>query len=170
MRIKSALALILTGGFYFFTWSDFVLAEVKAKYDAFTNKTTFTLTGEWVENKPIFHVFYESDGQKPDPRLSAQVGFYIRESCGDPNFVADGKRVQPEPASEALKPHMTVVDLKSNGVTYPAVFGYTDYNLPQIRQIAEAKSVKYQLCDRIFTLSPKDQTELRKFLSYFKDK
>jgi hypothetical protein len=168
MSTKSTLTVVLASAFSL-AWSNYALAEVQSKYDQFKDKTSITVTGEWVKNKPVLHVRYQTNGQKPDPKQSAQVGFFVNKACGNPRFLADGKRVEVEAGSESPTDlHLTLNEYNEDTRNIEGFFGFSFYNLPQIKQIATAKSVHYKLCSQVFLLSPQEQAELRKFLSYFK--
>ena len=168
-QVKLILTILLSSTVSI-SWSSHALAEVKAKYDQFKNKTTITVFGKRVHNRPLLHVWHQSDGQNPDSNQSATVGFLINQACGNPNFLADGKRVQPQSGTDSPTDlHLTTNDFNEDTKNIQGLFGFTFYNLPQVKQIATAKSVQYQLCKQVFTLSPQDQAELRKFLSYFKE-
>jgi hypothetical protein len=168
MQVKPALTVLLASTLSL-GWSGLASAEVAAKYDAFKDKTTIILFGKQVHNKPLLYAWHQSDGQKPNLSQSAMVGFISSRACTNPNFLADGKRVQPKPGSDSpLNPHLMPMDMGEGAQRVPGVYSFNFYKLPQIKQIATAKSVQYKLCDQVFTLSPQEQAELRKFLSYFK--
>lgn len=74
----------------------------------------------------------------------------------------------PNPSGET-QPGIDISPAQVNtdtGVTnHRFVFNF--YDLPQVKQIAATKSVKYKVCDNIYSLSSGDQAELRQFLDHF---
>lgn len=169
MQIKPTLTIFLTSTLLF-GWNGLATAQVESKYDAFEDKTTITLYGEKIRRKPLLHAWHQFDGQKPSNSDSAMVGFFVGRACMDTNFLADGERVQPKPGSKSYpNPALITFDM-GGGHRLVGTYNFNFYNLPQVKQIATAKSVQYKVCDKVYTLSPEDQAELQKFLSYINDK
>lgn len=167
MHIKQAFTALLASALSF-NWNSSVLADVVFKYDPFEDRTTITLFGEQSPQKPLLHASHQSNGQKPDVSESAMVGFITSQACTDPNFIADGQRVQPKPGTDSpLTPHMIPMDYGEGDRRLPGTYSFNFYEFSQVKQIATAKSVQYKLCDRVFNLSSQDRAELRKFLNYF---
>jgi hypothetical protein len=132
MQLKSAVTIVLTSVFSL-SWSTNVLAEVKAKYDAFQDKTTISVLGERQHNRPRLHVWHQSDGKRPDSKQSALVGFLINQACTNPNFLADGKRVQPEAGRNSpTDPNIMTNDLSGDPdiQNILGLFTFNFYNLP----------------------------------------
>lgn len=169
MQFKPVLTGFLTSTFLL-GWNGLALAEVQSKYDAFDDRTTIQLFGEKVRIKPLLHAWHQFDGQKPSNSDSAMVGFFTGRACMDTNFLADGERVQPMPGSKSYpNPAPITIDM-GEGHRLVGVYNFNFYKLPEVKQIATAKSVQYKVCDKFYTLSSEDQAELQKFLSYINNK
>lgn len=117
----------------------------------------------------IMYLSDEFDGKQSNSSDFVALGFLNYQICPHPNFIADGERVQPSPSGES----MAGIDMFQAPVNTARgvenyLFVYNFYAIPQIRQIANAKSVKYKICNNVYSLSTADRAELRQFLSRFK--
>ncbi len=144
-----------------------IFGQVSANYNQFEDKTTITVTGEQVAAQPILRGWSSFSGQHPKPKEDILLGFWVTNGCRQPNFIANGKRIVPESSGSSL-PGVTPETLETNKGELNFLFVFNFYNVDSIKPLATAKSVQYQICDREFTLSSKDQAELREFISNFK--
>ena len=160
-------------------WDAYCLAQVTTKYDAFKNKTTITVMGEQVNEKPVLYIWDSFDGRQPAPHYrigsgarriasphSVEFGFLVKGGCGHPNVVADGQRIQPSSGDESGS-GVSSEDVRTSAGIESYLFVFTFYDLPQVAQIAKAKSVQYQICNRVFTLSSGDQAQLRELITHY---
>lgn len=149
--------------------SNAISGKLQLSYDSFKDKTTITVTGEQNNQNKIMYLLNIFHGKQEGSAKFVMLGFLTDQGCPHPSFIADGKRVQPSSDSESL----TGIDTFGTSVNTSKgvedyLFVYNFYDLAQVRQIANAKSVKYKICDDIYSLSAGDRAELRQFLSRFK--
>ncbi len=141
--------------------------KVVTNYDEFKDQTTITVIGEQGKAQPILYGWSQFNGRKQKPSQTIDVGFLVKEGCPHPNFIADGKRVQPDPSGANL-PGFSQEEFSTKAGVRQHLFVFNFYQLPQLNQIALAKSVKYQICNQASTLSPQDLAQLRQFSARFK--
>jgi len=101
---------------------------------------------------------------RPSTANIVEVGFWDAQGCDHPNFLADNKRVVPSPPAEFVSGKEIEEVKTSQGLT-SSMFVYNLYPVGGIRRIATAKTVRYEICDRLYSLSPQDQAYLREFLT-----
>jgi len=130
--------------------SNAIPGKLQLSYDPFKDKTTMTVTGEQNNQDKIMYLLNIFHGKQEDSAKFVMLGFLTDQGCPHPNFIADGTSVN---TSKGVEDYL---------------FVYNFYDLAQIRQIAYAKSVKYKVCDDVYSLSAEDRAELRQFLSRFK--
>ncbi len=117
-------------------YSNIALSQVVKKYDQFTNKTTISLTGKRALGKPIFYIWSQSGGERLQEGFdSLEVVFLVKAICPPLNFVAGGKRIQPD-GSSSNQPTPTFKTLVTSGKSEDYTFTFNFYNLSQLKQIA----------------------------------
>lgn len=147
--------------------NDITPGKVTVGYDEFKNKTTISVMGQQVKGQPVLHLSDSFPGRKPGPHPLIQIGFLTPapNMCPFPNFLADGKRVEPEPSAIGINPTVVTSLPGDERQVYTFVFNF--YKPQQAAQIAKAKTVEYKICDEVFTLAPQDQKYMRHVLSYY---
>jgi hypothetical protein len=66
------------------------------------------------------------------PKWDAPVGFLVKAICPPPNFVAGGKRIQPD-GSSSNQPTPTFKTLVASGKREDYTFTFNFYNLSQLK-------------------------------------
>lgn len=142
--------------------------KVSVNYDQFKNQTTVDVQGQQVKGQPVLQVLDYFPGHKPNPHSAMEIGFLVPNGCPFPNFLADGKRVEPVSTSRGvigIDPTPLVGTLGGVEQVYTYVFNF--YKPEQAEQIATAKTVQYQICEKAYTLAPQDQGYLRQALTNY---
>jgi len=142
--------------------------KVSVDYNQFKNETTVNVMGQQVKGQPVLQVLDFFPGRKPNPQSAMEIVFLVPNGCPFPNFLADGKRVEPDPSGKntlGMGPTPLVGTLGGIEQVYTFVFNF--YNSQEAEQIATAKTVKYQICEKAYTLAPQDQGYLRQVLTYY---
>jgi hypothetical protein len=98
-----------------------------------------------------------------------EVGFLVKAICPSPNFIVDGKRIQPDENSNN-QPTPTLETLVTSGHSEDYTFTFNFYNLSELKQMAESKLTQYKVCGRVHQLSNEDRVYLRQFLSIYRAK
>lgn len=147
--------------------NEVISGKVTVDYDEFKDKTTISIMGQQVREQPVLHLSASFPGRKPGPHSLMQIGFLTPDSnrCPFPNFLADGKRVEPEPSAIGINPTVVTSLPGDEGQVYTFVFNF--YKPQQAAKIATAKTVEYKICDDVFRLAPQDQSYLRQVLSHY---
>ncbi|MBV8883139.1 MAG: hypothetical protein JO235_03960 [Chroococcidiopsidaceae cyanobacterium CP_BM_RX_35] len=101
MGLKNLLGGLL-GGLIPLASSHVVPGKVTANYDEFKDVTSITVQGQQAGKQPILYGRDSFSGRKPKSDESPAIGFLMTYACPHPNFLADGKRVPPDKATETL--------------------------------------------------------------------
>lgn len=137
---------------------------IKIGFDSQENRSAITLVGQQLQGKPVIFARNYFEGIRPSTENVAQVGFLVSSGCPRPNFLADGNRVVPSPLADHL-PGKEVASLQTKQGVKTHNFIYNLYAPSEIRKIAVAKTVQYEVCDTKYDLAPQEQASLLQFLS-----
>lgn len=94
----------------------------------------------------------------------------MKKECLPPNFIANGKRVLPDEEGESNQYSSSLERIAKFNSNEQYMFTYNFYSLSQLKKMAEASSVSYQVCGKSDRLSPQDKTYLRQLISRYKFK
>lgn len=168
MRLKSLLGVFLVGPVVavptLLPLGSNPTPGIKIGFDFQENRTAITLMGQQIQGKPVVFARNYFEGIRPSTKNFAQVGFLVSSGCPRPNFLADGKRVVPATVADHL-PGKEVVSLETKQGVKGQDFIYNLYAPSEIRKIASAKIVRYEICDTKYDLAPQEQASLLQFLS-----
>jgi hypothetical protein len=167
MSLKS-LIFGVAAGLFPLTSGSVAPGKVTTNHDEFKGSTTITLIGQQAKGQPILYSTQFVQSDKPKQKNSPLLGFLVKSGCPHPNFLADGERVVPSPGSDTI-PGVSLENVKmTSGKIQQYMFVFNFYDREQIQQIASAKSVQYQICNKVYSLASPDQKYLSQFLTQLK--
>jgi len=155
-------------------------AEITQKYDQFKGVTNVSLTpnNSWDGVRPTLYINTQLKGQGTENRSVYNFSVILRsnktQTCvsGVTGVIADGERVKTmeEISRQAwATPKMKIVQYTKNGTfgRQPQYLALSERYYPaEFDKIANAQSVKYQLCGKdewVYELSAQERAELKQY-------
>ncbi len=154
------------------------LGEVTQKYDEFSGKTTISVipNSSWDGKTPRLFLNKSYQGERIT-EVSASISFSViapiksYNSCakGVTGVIVDGERLIPNDENQRSSRWTKIEALgRQNRELRGYVKLWRRYSAENFQKLVKASEIKYQLCgdpDKVFTLSPEEKEDLKKFAS-----